>query len=352
MPNMESNRPKKPKIGITIGDPAGIGPEVVLRALCKPEIIKCAEFRIYGSNALLQFTAEKLGLTSYWNTVFVNSPRAKEDLYASLAVFDFGYGEDLIGLAPKPSKTGGETSLEYLETATKDAMRPIDDPRHIDALITAPISKESWSLAGSKWRGHTEFLAKRSKSKRYAMMFSGKKLNVVLASTHIPLNELKDYLTIGRIFDPIDLGNETMKLLGNLNPKIAVTGLNPHASENGLLGDEEKRLISPAIQMARNNGILVSGPYPADTIFLEALNKKYDLVVAMYHDQGLIPIKLIEFDDAVNITIGLPFVRTSPDHGTGWDISGKFKARENSMYAAITKAIQLTSTINNEKQIH
>ena len=320
---MSFSRKEKLKIGITTGDPAGIGPEIVVKTICKSKTLKKADFRIYGSNALLQYTAEKLKLSSYWDTVSVNSPRASSPLYASIGVFDFGDGENLIGLPPRPSKTGGTASLNYVKTAIEDAMRPIDDPRHLDAIVTAPISKESWALSGSKWEGHTELLANLSKSKRSVMMFAGEKLNVALATAHISIVELKDSLTIGRVFDPIDLGNQAMKLIGVADPKIAVTGLNPHASENGMFGDEEKRLISPAIQMARTAGINVSGPYPADTVFRDAINGTFDLVVAMYHDQGLIPIKLLEFDKAVNITLGLPFLRVTPDHGPNKSMIGK-----------------------------
>ncbi len=173
------------------------------------------------------------------------------------------------------------------------------------------------------------------------MMFQGPKLNVALATVHLPLMDIRNVLTIGRVFDPIDLGHLAMQQLGCENPRIAVCGLNPHASEDGHFGDEERRIISPAIQMAQDQGIDAHGPFPADTIFHHALNGKYDLVVAMYHDQGLIPVKLLAFDESVNLTLGLPIIRTSPDHGTAFDIVGKNKANPGSMKAAIRLAAQL-----------
>jgi len=209
--------------------------------------------------------------------------------------------------------------------------------------VTAPISKTSWHMAGyKKFPGHTELLAKRCRCKRVSMMFVSPRLRVVLATIHNSIASIRDIFTIGRVFDPIDLANDALKnWFGIPEPRIAVCGLNPHAGENGQIGDEEQRIISPAIVMASEAGINVFGPYPADTVYLDALRGAFDCVVAMYHDQGLIPVKLLGWENAVNITLGLPVIRTSPDHGTAFDIAGDFRADPSSMKAAITLAARL-----------
>jgi len=173
------------------------------------------------------------------------------------------------------------------------------------------------------------------------MMFNSPKLNVALATIHIPLNDIQSTMTIGKIYDPIDLGYQACLAMGIEQPRIAVCGLNPHAGEHGLFGDEEQRLIEPAIQAAREHGIDARGPFPGDTVFLDAIKGRYDLVVAMYHDQGLIPIKLLAFDEAVNVTLGLPIIRTSPDHGTAFDIVGQNRANPDSLKAAIRLAAKM-----------
>jgi 4-hydroxythreonine-4-phosphate dehydrogenase len=211
-----------------------------------------------------------------------------------------------------------------------------------DAVVTAPIAKESWHLAGRAWPGHTEYLAHLTKAKQHAMMFAGGELKVALATTHVPLSGLWGTLNIGAIFRPIELLDAAMRdWFGVVKPRIAVCGLNPHAGENGLFGDEEDRLIKPALRMAREQGIDATGPHPGDTVFLAHRAGKYDAVVAMYHDQGLIPVKLLGFHEAVNLTLGLPIVRTSPDHGTAFDIAGKNRADSGSMRAALRMAIDL-----------
>jgi 4-hydroxythreonine-4-phosphate dehydrogenase len=212
----------------------------------------------------------------------------------------------------------------------------------VDAVVTAPIAKESWKLAGYHWPGHTELFASRTGARRHAMMFAGGPLKVVLATVHIPLMGLWGKLNIGTVFHPIELVNQALIEMFDIpHPRIAVAGVNPHASENGQFGDEEERIISPAILMARDQGIDVAGPYPPDTVFMKARDGHFDAVVAMYHDQGLIPVKLLAFDQAVNLTIGLPIIRTSPDHGTAFDIVGRNRANPGSMRAAIELAIDL-----------
>ena len=198
-------------------------------------------------------------------------------------------------------------------------------------------------MAGARWPGHTEMLQKLTNARRSVMMFASSRMNVALATVHLPLMDIRNVLTIGRVFDPIDLGHQACLAMGIEEPRVAVCGLNPHAGENGLFGDEETRLIEPAIKMAREQGINCHGPFPGDTIFRDAEAGRWDLVVAMYHDQGLIPIKLLAFDEAVNLTLGLPIIRTSPDHGTAFDLVGKNKADASSMKSAIALAIDLAS---------
>jgi 4-hydroxythreonine-4-phosphate dehydrogenase len=236
-----------------------------------------------------------------------------------------------------PSKMGGEASMRFCNDAIEAATKKL-----VDAVVTAPIAKESWKLARYNFPGHTELFAQRTGSRRYTMMFAGGPLKVALATVHVPLMGLWGRLNIGAVFQPIELLHQAMvNWFDTPKPRIAVCGVNPHASENGQFGDEEERIISPAILMARDQGINASGPYPSDTIFMRARDGHFDAVVAMYHDQGLIPVKLLAFDRAVNLTLGLPIIRTSPDHGTAFDIVGRNKANPGSMRAAIELAIDL-----------
>jgi 4-hydroxythreonine-4-phosphate dehydrogenase len=279
----------------------------------------------------------------FWWRVQHDSPRLEFELVHDIIVLDYDELSLLGQSNHRPSKQGGQASLRFLDDAVAAALKLPGEPGRLDAIVTAPICKESWQLAGCNFPGHTEFLQHRVKSRRVAMMFVAPKLNVILATVHLPLMDVRNRLTIGSVFDPIDLGHQAMVRLGVAHPRLAVCGLNPHASENGRFGDEEQRLITPAIDMARHNGIDVAGPFPADTIFAQAVAGKYDLVVAMYHDQGLIPIKLLAFDDAVNLTLGLPIIRTSPDHGTAFYIVGQNKASPGSLKAAIRLAARLAA---------
>jgi 4-hydroxythreonine-4-phosphate dehydrogenase len=331
-----------PVIGVTMGDPLGIGPEVIVKALDDAGLRGRARFVVYGQNARLTLAADRAGRHPAWFRVAAESDRANLPLFGDVTVLDYGES-DLAPGVPGPTRSGGLASKQFIEDAITDAMRPAGDPRRIDAIVTGPISKESWALANFRWPGHTELLAARTRAKRHAMMFVSPKLRVALATAHLPLMEVRNVLTIGRVFDPIELGHELCRSLGIARPVIAVAGLNPHAGEGGLFGDEEIRVIGPAIEAAKRLGIDARGPFPGDTVFIAAAEGKYDLVVAMYHDQGLIPVKLLGWDSAVNVTVGLPIVRTSPDHGTAFDIAGKGVANEGSMRAAIELAIRLAT---------
>ncbi len=325
----------RPTIGITLGDPAGIGPEVIVKALADPILRHKARYIIYGMNELLHYAADIAEFDVFWWRDQFNG-RLRSYPH-DVVVVDYDHYSMLGSAIRSPSKMGGEASMRFCTDAIEAANRKI-----IDAVVTAPIAKESWKLAGFNYPGHTELFAHRTNTRRFTMMFAGGPLKVALATVHIPLMGLWGKLNIGAIFQPIELLHQAMVEWFDVpKPRIAVCGVNPHASENGQFGDEEERLIAPAILMAREQGIDATGPYPPDTIFMRARDKHFDAVVAMYHDQGLIPVKLLAFDQAVNLTLGLPIIRTSPDHGTAFDIVGRNKANPGSMRAAIELAIDL-----------
>lgn len=329
----------KPTIAISAGDPGGIGPEIVVKALADRPLRSRAHFRIYGCVSALEDAAHAAAIEPFWWRIARGSTLLDTTLAHEVVVVD---SPDAAPFPHQPTRAGGELSFRFVEDAIADAKRPLGDPLHAHAVVTAPISKTSWSLAGhANFPGHTELFAHRFGAKRVAMLFHAGKLNIVLATVHIPLMDIRNHLTIGRVFDAIDLGSDALKQLGISAPRIAVCGLNPHAGENGLLGDEEDRLIRPATRAAKEAGIDAHGPFPADTVFNSLVRGDFDLVVAMYHDQGLIPIKLLAWDRAVNITVGLPIPRTSPDHGTAFDIAGKNAANPGSMRAAIEAALTL-----------
>ncbi len=335
---------RRPLIGITMGEPAGIGAEVVVKALADPAVRKLARFVIFGLNEMIAYSADLAEIETYWWRLQHDSPRADYGLVHDVVVLDYDEYSMLGQAVARPTRQGGQASLRFLDDAVAAAMRPEGDPLRLDAVVTGPISKTSWQMAGCKFPGHTEFLAQRTRSRRVVMMFASPKLNVALATVHLPLMDVRNVLTIGAVFDPIDLGAQACVRLGIEKPRVAVCGLNPHASEDGRFGDEEQRVIKPAIDMARHQGIDAHGPFPADTVFHQAVHgRRYDLVVAMYHDQGLIPVKLLGFDEAVNVTLGLPVIRTSVDHGTAFDIVGRNKADAGSMKAAIRLAVKMAA---------
>ncbi|MCX5634388.1 MAG: 4-hydroxythreonine-4-phosphate dehydrogenase PdxA [Planctomycetota bacterium] len=327
-------------IGITMGDPEGIGPEVIVKALADPAIRKAAKFIIFGMNEQLAYAADKAEIEPFWGRH--QHEKISRDYPHKVVVAD--YDEYVIPSWIKgPNKLSGEASIRFCFDAIDAAKEGI-----VDAVVTAPISKTSWKLAKVPWPGHTELLAARCKSPRKAMMFVAGLLKIALATIHEGLFEVRYKFSIGCVFEPIDLLNTALKdYFGIENPKIGVAALNPHAGENGQFGDEEQRVISPAILLAREVGINCMGPVPADTLFVRAVKGEFDGVVAMYHDQGMIPVKLLAFDKAVNVTIGLPIIRTSPAHGTAFDIAGKNLASPESMKAAITTAIQMAAVKKN-----
>lgn len=319
-----------------MGDPLGVGAEIIVRALADPELRRRARFVVFGFSEQLSYTADLLEVP--WRSMR-DQPENRRRYIQDLVVLDY----DWMALPPTmrrgPSRLGGEASFAFCEDAIDAAQEGL-----IDAIVTAPISKQSWQMAkvNKKFHGHTELLADRCGVRHVAMMFVSPQLRVVLATIHEGLMSLRDKFTIGCVYNPIELADKALReWFGIEHPRIGVAGFNPHAGEDGQFGDEEHRIITPAIVMAGENGVDVEGPFPADTLFLRAVKGAYDCVIAMYHDQGLIPIKLLGWEDAVNVTLGLPIVRTSPDHGTAFDIAGKGKASPGSMIAAIKLAIDL-----------
>jgi len=326
----------QPVIGITMGDAAGIGPEVVIKALAEPSIRRSAKFIIFGMNEHLLYAADKAEIEPFWGRH--QHEKISRDYPHKVVVADY----DEYSVPPwirRASRVSGEASIRFCLDAIDAALGGI-----IDAVVTAPINKTSWKLAGADWPGHTEMLAERCKCKRKAMMFVAGPLKLALATIHEALFEVRHKFTIGCVFEPVDLLNTALKEYFHIeNPRIGVAALNPHAGENGQFGDEEQRIISPAILLAQEQGINCVGPFPSDTLFLRAIQGEFDAVVAMYHDQGMIPVKLLAFDRAVNITIGIPIIRTSPAHGTAFDIADRNLANPAGMKSAITTAIQMAT---------
>jgi 4-hydroxythreonine-4-phosphate dehydrogenase len=334
----------KPLIGITTGEPSGIGAEVAVKALADPEIRQLARFIVFGLHEQICYQADLAEINPYW---FRRPHEQVGPVESGVVVADY---DEYWMVGPSirhASAEGGHASLRFLDDAI-DGLRS----GKLDALVTGPIDKASWKMAGSSFPGHTQKLAKALGARRYAMMFDGGGLRVALASTHQALFDLRNSFTIGRVFTPIDLLDQALReLYGLSEPTIAVCGLNPHAGEMGMFGDEESRIIAPAMTMAREAGIRVEGPFPADSLFSRALNsKRFDGIVAMYHDQGLIPVKMLAFDNAVNVTLGLPVIRTSVDHGVAYDIAGKNLADPGSMKAAIRLAVRFAAARNRARR--
>jgi 4-hydroxythreonine-4-phosphate dehydrogenase len=332
-----------PRIAVTLGDPGGIGPEVIVKALNDRKVFRRASIRVLGLGSVLDDAAERVGVTPYWQRVPFEGAEihVADEPGVTLLDYEPAFAEPR-SWPRKPNKPAGLLSSRFVDDAIAMSRLDPDDPRRVDGIVTGPINKEAWDLAGrGRFPGHTDLLQYRFNAPRVGMLFDSPSLRVILATIHVPLMDVRNILTIGRVFDAIDLGNDACKQLGIAHPKIAVCGLNPHAGEGGLLGDEDQRLIAPAIEVAVDNGIDACGPFPADTVFNAAVAGQYDLVVAMYHDQGLIPIKLLHHDCAVNMTVGLPTIRTSPDHGTAFDIAGTGVAHSGSMRAAVELALRL-----------
>ncbi len=323
----------RPLLGITIGDPAGVGPEVIAKALNHPAVYEQCRPLVIGDVALMEQAVQLVG--SATQVQRQNRPEDGKYQYGQmdvLPVIETPHDEITYG---KLSAAAGRLGVEAVKHAVELALA-----NQIDAIVTAPLNKEAIALAGYMYPGHTEILAEMS-GQRAAMLLVTEHLRVVHVSTHVSLREAIALVTPERVWTTIQLAARAASDLGIANARIAVAGLNPHAGEGGRFGDEEIEAIEPAIQAARAAGLNVFGPISPDTLFWRASKGEFDIVVAMYHDQGHIPIKLQGFDDGINVTIGLSIIRTSVDHGTAFDIAGCGIARETSMLQAITVACQL-----------
>lgn len=331
------SEPGRPLIGISMGDPLGIGPEVVVKALADRRLRARARYVIFGLHEVFAVAADLAEINPFWwREPLEHGPRVESGVL--LADFDELPPTRSNGTR-EPDPLAGHASFRFVE----EGIRHLRGGR-IDALVTAPISKRGWALAKHPFRGHTHLLAHRFETRRVNMLFVANRLRVALASDHVPLFELRNQFTIGLVHQPIDLLDQALRAwFGIAAPHIGVLGLNPHAGEGGLLGDEEQRIIEPALTMARNSNIRVSGPLPPDTAFAPQVLDRFDGLVAMYHDQGLIPIKMQAFHHAAQLTLGLDAIRTSPDHGTAFDIAGKNRADPGSMRAALELAIDLAA---------
>lgn len=324
-----------PRIAVTMGDPAGIGPEVVLKAVAEPEIQQLCIPVIIGDAQLLAHTARTLDLQSGYEIV-----RKGEAIPEHLTEPIIFHLDNVPGFIEPgiESGTAGKAAGEYIEAAVE-----LCAAGSTDAIATAPINKRSLFLGGYSFPGHTEFLAHLTGSEEYAMAFVAANLRIVLISTHVPLAEAIRMVQKDRLVKTISLTNRELKRWGIERPRLAVAAVNPHGAEGGLFGMEESTEIAPAVEASRLDDIDVLGPFSADTVFLRASRGEFDAVVACYHDQAMIPVKCLSFGEAVNVTLGLPFIRTSVDHGTAFDIAGKGIAEHSSMVAAIKLAAELST---------
>lgn len=321
------------KVGITLGDLNGVGPEIIVKALQDNRILNDITPVVYGSNKVISYYKKQLNLNDF---NYLSCKSAAE--ISSKKVNIINVWQEEVELAPGTSNAdGGKYALLSLEAATKD----LADGK-IDVLVTAPFSKENVIKAGFNFPGHTEYLAEMSGTKDALMVLVSGNLRVALVTTHIPIKEIATQLQKDLIVAKIDAFEQSLKKdFGLIRPRIAVFGLNPHAGENGKIGEEEQQVIIPAIQAAKQKGTLAFGPYPADGFFGSPMRQQFDGVLAMYHDQGLAAFKALCFDDGVNFTAGLPIVRTSPDHGTAFDIAGQLSADEQSLRSAIFLAVDI-----------
>lgn len=325
-----------PRVAITMGDPAGIGPEVVLKAVAEDEIRGTCVPIIIGDAQLLAHTARTLDLQCGYDIIRQGEP-IPEELNGPV-IFHL----DNIGGFVEPgieSGAAGKAAAGYIEAAVH-----LCAAGSVDAIATAPINKRALFLGGYSFPGHTEFLAHLTNTEEFAMAFVAANLRIVLLSTHVPLAEAIRLVQRDRIIRTIHLTHRELKRWGIERPRLAVAALNPHGAEGGLFGIEEAVEIAPAVESCHGtNEINVQGPFSADTVFLRASRGEFDAVVACYHDQAMIPVKCLSFGEAVNVTLGLPFIRTSVDHGTAFDIAGKGLAEHSSMLAAIKLAADLSN---------
>ena len=328
-----------PLIGITMGDPAGIGPEIIVKALADQKIYSLCRPIVLGDPAVLSSNlpmAEKMSFNIIGNPSEAKSVPGTIDLVAvSNLERDVQPGS--------PTVEGGKAMVEYIFKAVEMIQK-----EELEAMVTCPISKALMHQAGHKYDGHTQLISHLTNTDEYVMMLAGERLRVALVTIHCSLKEVPALLSKDTVYKTIAITARALKEdFGIKNARLAVAALNPHAGESGLFGSEEEEIIGPAIKMAGEDGFHVAGPFPADTLFHKAASGQFDAVVAMYHDQGLIPLKLLHFSDAVNVTLGLPIIRTSVDHGTAYDIAGTGQADASSLKEAIKLAAMM---VRNRRQ--
>jgi 4-hydroxythreonine-4-phosphate dehydrogenase len=323
---------KTKKLAVTMGDPGGVGPEIIVRAFLSPDVRACCRPVVVGDRLVMEEALKLLGRPLALRTIA--DPEESGVSSGTIELIETG---PMKGFEKgKATAEGGRACAGYIRKGVELAMAG-----KVDGIVTAPISKEALKLAGMTWPGHTEMLAELTATDDFGMMLAGGPLRVMLVTIHTSLRSVPDMITRSRVLKTIRLAKKACDMLGIGRPRIAVAGLNPHAGETGIFGDEEISEIGPAVEDAGKEGIGVSGPFPPDTVFHKAYRGAFDIVVCMYHDQGLIPLKMVAFETGVNVTVGLPFVRTSPDHGTAYDIAWKGKAEPSSMVEAITLAARL-----------
>jgi 4-hydroxythreonine-4-phosphate dehydrogenase len=323
--------PEFPTIAVSIGDPAGIGPEVTVKALADESLFSSARWILVGEEWIIA----ELGQQFDFGAFQVARTIDELDIEAKCTVFSPGMLDRKERTFGQISAACGRAGLEYVRLATE-----LCRSGRADAIVTAPLNKEAVVLTGQSFCGHTEFIAELCGADESRMLLVNDRLCVVHVTTHISLAEAAQ-IDARRIETTIELAEDAYQRLRGKKPRIAVCGLNPHAGEHGLFGNQETTIIAPAMEAARSRGISCTGPHPADTLFLQAFRGGYDVVVAMYHDQGHIPMKLMDFEHTVNVTLGLPIIRTSVDHGTAFDIAGKNQASADDMQTAMRLAIQM-----------
>lgn len=329
-------------IGITMGCPAGIGPEIILRYFHGKSNNDSFSPVVLGDLEILEKCSQQLAIPAKFNPWKPGDeiPREGIPVMALSAIKDHQWGV--------PTNESAHAMVEYIHTGVR-----LTQDGQLDAITTCPIAKDALQKAGYYYPGHTEMLVELTKADRYTMMMAGPTLRVTLATIHCSLSDVPKKLNEHEITNLIGITDLALKMdFGFQNPRIGVAGLNPHAGESGIFGNEEQSIISPAVQSAIKQGFDVKGPYPPDTIFFKAANGDFDCVICMYHDQGLIPFKLLHFKDGVNVTLGLPIVRTSVDHGTAYDIAGKGLADAESLSASVTMANEIQHNRKQYKMSH
>jgi len=322
----------RPVIGISMGDPAGIGPEILVKALDNSKIHSVCRPIVIGDTTILKKAMQFL--STPLTIIPVDHPADAIDDPKTISIINISSLTEDVTCLSSPTIDTGKAMENYI-------IQGVDLARNneIDGLVTCPITKTGLKIAGSKFHGHTELIAEKTGAKNFAMMLAGKQLKVVLVSIHIPICQVAKTLSIQNISQTILLTrNSLVQRFGIPFPRIAVAGLNPHAGEESMFGNEEEKIIAPAVDLAVKQGLHIDGPLPPDTVFFHAVNGKYDAVICMYHDQGLIPFKLVHFKDGVNTTLGLPIIRTSVDHGTAYDIAWQGRADPTSLMEAIYMA--------------